>query len=290
MAQKGMLVIMRGYGRGNTFKLGARTLTIGRDKGNLIQLIDDSVSRRHVLIKWTDLGYELSDLNSYNGTYVNKKRVTNAKLNMGEFIKVGETELRLVADRADVRDATQDRKVVDQMITGEVTRYVSASQVGDQSVENQPISIEEKASSSEQNIAMMLRNLATLENFLDIALNIIDVNINPDRIIVFKRVKGTKLKVIASHFNPEIEKEDCATGPVRDILIQVMSTGRSILNNNISGTYPQEMKIATAVAVGFPGRDGMIYIDSFLNRKKYFMDFDLALLEKVSKTIGGRLQ
>ncbi|MFH1434323.1 MAG: FHA domain-containing protein [Pseudomonadota bacterium] len=289
MAEKGMLTIIKGFGRGTIYRLGERAVTAGRDTGNLIQIIDDSISRRHVMIRWIGGVYELVDLNSSNGTFVNNQQVTKAILNMGDVISVGETELELVPDRQDVRDSILDRKVADQRITAGETRYVAPDQQQAGQAAAGPVNIDEQMSVNEMNVAKEIYRLSSEDNYLDISLAIIVNNINPDRTLIFKYYEGTKLRSVATFINPELDEQLHGVRPVFDILVQASTRGKPVLNNYIEGTYPEERRIATAAAVSLGDRAGMIYIDSFVNRKKFFMDFDITLLEKVAKTISARL-
>ena len=56
-------------------------------------LSDTGVSRKHVGIKKNDVGYELADLGSTNGVYVNGEKVARRKLEVGDVIRVGTTEM-----------------------------------------------------------------------------------------------------------------------------------------------------------------------------------------------------
>ena len=59
-----------------TFEIGGM-LTLGRDPGNTVPLIDPLVSRNHAMIRLLAGGqYYFFDLGSRNGTYVNSRRVT----------------------------------------------------------------------------------------------------------------------------------------------------------------------------------------------------------------------
>jgi RsiW-degrading membrane proteinase PrsW (M82 family) len=67
---------------------------IGRMAGNDIVLSDPLVSRYHTTIRWTSSGYELEDLASANGTYVQGRRVAGRlPLEPGQIIRLGNTEL-----------------------------------------------------------------------------------------------------------------------------------------------------------------------------------------------------
>jgi len=53
------------------------------------------VSRLHCRLTATDDTVEVVDLKSTNGTYVNGKRVTKARLAKGDRLRVGRVELRI---------------------------------------------------------------------------------------------------------------------------------------------------------------------------------------------------
>ncbi len=67
--------------------------TIGRDSCNEIQLRDQRVSRRHVIIEKLKSFYILKDLNSRNGTYVNGLKVRECELSSSDRIALGNTTL-----------------------------------------------------------------------------------------------------------------------------------------------------------------------------------------------------
>jgi pSer/pThr/pTyr-binding forkhead associated (FHA) protein len=55
------------------------------------------VSRRHAEIRRTADGYELVDVGSLNGTYLNRERVDQGPLRDGDLIQVGKFKLMFVA-------------------------------------------------------------------------------------------------------------------------------------------------------------------------------------------------
>ena len=83
---------------GNTIEISATTV-VGRDHGNGIQLDgDEFASGRHARIEPRPDGVWVDDLGSTNGTFVNDERITSKRLLApGDVVRVGETELRLVA-------------------------------------------------------------------------------------------------------------------------------------------------------------------------------------------------
>ena len=98
---------MAGMGRGNAAWLhdaatgrrfvlqGSDVVVIGREAPNAVRLGDDPfVSRRHAQIVLVDGEYWLCDLASANGSYLNRRRVTQAcRLAGGDVIMVGNTSL-----------------------------------------------------------------------------------------------------------------------------------------------------------------------------------------------------
>ena len=80
-------------GVGNRLSPG---LTIGRDPGNGMVLADDSVSRRHAQVSWSDAaGWVVSDLGSSNGTFLNDRKVADpVALRNGDQVRFGESRFR----------------------------------------------------------------------------------------------------------------------------------------------------------------------------------------------------
>jgi FhaA, N-terminal domain/FHA domain len=68
-------------------------IVIGRSRDCDIQLADANVSRRHVEVRQEGASYWVVDLGSTNGMEVNGKRVKRAKLQPGDTITLGSTEI-----------------------------------------------------------------------------------------------------------------------------------------------------------------------------------------------------
>ena len=75
-----------------TLPLTDEVTTIGSVAGVNIVLADPAVSRKHAAIRKVDGNYELADLGSTNGVYVNGHKVPKKTLEPGDIIRVGNTE------------------------------------------------------------------------------------------------------------------------------------------------------------------------------------------------------
>lgn len=75
-----------------TLPLSEEVTTIGSVAGNTVVLADPAVSRKHAGIRKVDSHYELADLGSTNGVYVNGHKVPKKTLEPNDIIRVGNTE------------------------------------------------------------------------------------------------------------------------------------------------------------------------------------------------------
>jgi Inner membrane component of T3SS, cytoplasmic domain/zinc-ribbon domain len=85
----GMLVVRRGPNAGSRFVLDGEVTALGRHPDSDIFLDDITVSRRHAAVRRTPDGYEVSDVGSLNGTYVDHKRVDTALLHHLADLQIG---------------------------------------------------------------------------------------------------------------------------------------------------------------------------------------------------------
>ncbi|WP_405640644.1 FHA domain-containing protein [Streptomyces sp. NBC_00019] len=79
--------------------LPSRTVRIGRAADNDLVIDDLVVSRRHAELRaHPDGTYEIADLGSHNGTYLNGGPVTRAQLGPGDVVGIGHSAFCLVGD------------------------------------------------------------------------------------------------------------------------------------------------------------------------------------------------
>ena len=78
---------------GKRRELDTRRVVIGRSKDCDIQISDPNASRRHAELRQEGAAYWLIDLDSTNGSSVNGHRTARSKLESGDMITIGSTEL-----------------------------------------------------------------------------------------------------------------------------------------------------------------------------------------------------
>jgi hypothetical protein len=89
-----MLIVQAGGGKeGEQIPLDADLLTIGRNPESHLFLDDVTVSRHHARIIRDATGFAVEDLNSLNGTYVNRGRVERQHLIDGDELQIGKFKL-----------------------------------------------------------------------------------------------------------------------------------------------------------------------------------------------------
>jgi pSer/pThr/pTyr-binding forkhead associated (FHA) protein len=102
-----LLVVKRGPNAGSRFTLERDQVSAGRHPESDIFLDDVSVSRRHAEFRRVAEGYEVVDVGSLNGTYVNREAIESASLTNGDEIQIGKFRLvYLSGGRADAAPAS----------------------------------------------------------------------------------------------------------------------------------------------------------------------------------------
>ena len=88
------LLVRSGAGReGEVAPLDTDLLTIGRSPESHLFLDDITVSRHHARVTRDTTGFAVEDLNSLNGTYVNRRRVERHHLSDGDELQIGKFKL-----------------------------------------------------------------------------------------------------------------------------------------------------------------------------------------------------
>src|SRR5689334_7857397 len=105
------LFVIQGRDQGRRYDL-AEEQFIGRDTSNAIQLRDHEASRRHAEFRLEEGGeFEVVDLQSSNGTWVNGKKVERATLRTGDRVQIGRTLLLFTGGS----DSDESESILDQV-------------------------------------------------------------------------------------------------------------------------------------------------------------------------------
>jgi Nif-specific regulatory protein len=102
------LIAISGSLKGTTFALTSNEVSLGRHSSNSVSLNDQSVSRRHCLIKRNPASatdgtdqFRVVDLESYNGTFVNGVPVIEQPLVHGDQIALGDVLFLFLTHESD---------------------------------------------------------------------------------------------------------------------------------------------------------------------------------------------
>lgn len=299
-----MLVIRKGYNEGAVFRLGQRTLTLGRDVGNPVQIIDDKVSRRHALIRWAGNGYQLQDLNSSNGVLVNGQQVTQATLTVGDRLQVGNTELEVVNDQANVQDQTLGRKVADRGIVGSETRAVDVSaSTGSAPVvaaDGFSIDLDKGEEQRELRRTMFLFELERLcmkkdtpKGAYDRAVAGIAEQLAPDRTFILQITPDGKALPVASTYAVGLSPERRRARPFVAAISSVYKRNKPVILNALPPDAAAADPLGSVAVVPILGAAGtlaaLLYLDSFADNHQAFIEEDLELLKNVATRVGKLL-
>lgn len=132
---------------GNTidFALPSRPITIGRSLQADFQVPDERISRIHCGIRAEGGTFIVKDLGSTNGTWVNDRRIQEARLKFGDVIRVGHTVLEFeekprqkatsrLADVIEVELISESLSDSMHRLTEEATRQRSRPEQPDRSI------------------------------------------------------------------------------------------------------------------------------------------------------------
>jgi uncharacterized protein involved in exopolysaccharide biosynthesis len=95
----GFLLAGDGTQPGRVFPLTRNTNVVGRSEQADVRISQPAVSAEHARITTGGMGFEVEDLGSVNGTFVNGVRVTRAKLQRGDRLTLGNVDLTFLLEK-----------------------------------------------------------------------------------------------------------------------------------------------------------------------------------------------
>jgi signal transduction histidine kinase len=91
------LLIIQGVDQGTRFEIDADEVGLGRGVHNAVRIHDTEVSRAHAEIVRIEGRYQLQDLHSSNGTFINGSLINTRDLVSGDEIQIGRTVILFTA-------------------------------------------------------------------------------------------------------------------------------------------------------------------------------------------------
>ena len=184
------LYVLQGPDKGRTYQTPGEPAVIGRSSDQ-IQLSDNSASRRHAEVRPINGSWELEDLNSSNGTYLNGQRIVGpTPLEHGDQIKVGST-LLVFSGQENIESFTGaqmigDRVDLDLGSTSGESSILSAVDALEESVILQPSATADAVAAWNvvYRIAEMIGTIESVEAFLERVADIIFDHLIVDRLVL----------------------------------------------------------------------------------------------------------
>ena len=124
------LIFTKGPRAGERFAVEAESVSIGRLADCDIELNQSNVSRKHAVLKRQGDQLSIVDNRSGNGTFVNGKRVSQAKLRAGDVVRIGDHTIR-IAVRTDSLPKTVREMLAEQPTRRElISRFLIEDRSG----------------------------------------------------------------------------------------------------------------------------------------------------------------
>ena len=115
------LIVTTPPGQVRVYPFAKDELTIGRAATNDIVLYDPGISRQHARLHRVEDGFEIQDLGSTNGTWLQGQPIERARLAVGQTVRVANSTLRLQPTPATIAEETNPQDV------NELTTLLSSS-------------------------------------------------------------------------------------------------------------------------------------------------------------------
>lgn len=321
-------MVLQGPDKGRRFELPDKLTLVGRESRQL-PLTDNTVSRRHAELVPGPDGWELKDLGSSNGTYINGLRVTDKyNLKLGDQIRVGRTLMVYGAAMGISKARGGDVAISGEEAGMDASIMHTVSSNDDSMV----LAVPEPAAAAMSNLKILYQLGAALgssfdiQQVLEVVMDLVFEHVKADRGIILlvdersgevtPKVVRTRDEVVKKPSNDDTsapikidgseEPEDNKIHASRTIINHVVNQGEAVLSANAmtdkrfsSGKSVHAMSIHSALCVpikarklGGKGGDevlGVIYIDSSAKNHTYVPD-QLRLLTAIGLQAGLAIQ
>ncbi len=249
------LVAIAGPLTGSSFSLPGQDAYIGRAPYNWLTVNSLTVSRQHLLLEQTaEQAWQLTDLDSHNGTFVNDLPIKQRVLANGDNIRVGDSHFVFITEEEDLA-RSDETPAAETMVD---TRSFIAVDHGSPFLQPPPLT----ATKAERHLNALLRMSAavqsarTMEAFEEeLVARIFDI-LPAQRAVLYWR-DGSGLFVMASRARDAAAVK--APTAIPSMVTQVVSAGVSILGEDSTpvGRVPL---VAAPLMTGMQVR-GVLYLE-----------------------------
>lgn len=283
------LFVIKGRDQGHRFELEGVSVGIGRDASNSIQLHDTEVSRRHAEVRRDDDKFQLTDLGSSNGTFVNGRKLTDSHpLASGDRLQIGASEMLYTGpSETGAADLAKQIKIISRGKGGDGSQIVQSMGQDESSDLLSGISRPGQSpwlARARSNLQIMYRTALAVSHTLDIdqllqrIMELIFEWVEADRgCIMLVHPETGKLEPKVRRDRKGVATEDKITIS-KTILDYVREKNEGVLTSNAgdddrwdTGASIVKMGIREAICVPMQGRYdavGVIYIDTTTSARR----------------------
>jgi len=301
---KAAVTVLSGPDKGTSYDI-VDQIRIGRDKTIDLWLDDSQVSRSHAEICRENGTFLLKDLDSLNGTFLNGKPISTARLKSSDEIRIGNVSLGFVLAPSIEKEDCPTQAVVlseDKEISS-VSFGLPATETSIRPRHTGEIDFKKARAIYNQYDALIetievITNSLDLENHLDkVAAKVFSV-FNANRMAILLREENRELKPVAllTQNNKQENEEEIHIS--RSIARKVLEDKSSVILNNIMADdrFKQEASIkkigiqsAMCAPLTYQGEVlGLIYLDSTKSRDA-FSEEGLRMLSVVARSLAVAL-
>ncbi len=299
------LIVLQGPDKGRTLRADDELIVLGRGSAQL-PLTDQTISRRHAELQRVDGGWNIHDLNSANGTYLNGVRLQKpARLKHGDQIRVGSTLMVYSGDEGvqqysgasipddlvtlDAGSPNLDAAVVASVPSNEDSIVMAAPETA----------YAVKAWNVMRELTDIIGTLMPVDRLLARVMDIIFQEVEIERGIIFVRDEPT------GELLPEVVRLSSGEDPAkqngesifasRTIMSHVMESREGVLCSNVvaderfrSGKSVQNLGMRSVICAPIVAREqvlGVIHLDCPVTRHTY-NEHELRLVTAIGYQTG----
>jgi serine phosphatase RsbU (regulator of sigma subunit) len=292
------LVGIAGPVAGRQFQLGHQEYVMGRGSAASIRLSDPGVSRQHARLLHVRGSYEVEDLKSFNGTYVNGRRIQRLRLRDGDEVRICRDVFRFDADPA---DELSSEVVFDQGLEESVVGQIDASMIAE------ALQDPDLQASDVEGLSRKLRAVAAVSEAIATTL---DPDELFDRVldqvlasfpqadkasVLLRNEESGKLEVHAMRTKPGLKQPTFGGGLSlsHTVIHQVMSEGHAVVaqplvTSNGGAIKPDRCRMGAPIIYQREIK-GVVHVDA-THTRHVFTEADLDLLTSIAMQTAVALQ